>query len=256
MLNLGKYGSRDILKLQIFDYATKKPIMTFDYANTASQEMTSSRVYAMGAGARRIAWDGEKTAKLTMETQLFSMQHLAMLAGEEIRKGKQNIYKTEVITVQDDGTGTKQVTLSKPPVGSVNEVSVHPYINGISTEVSQTVTSVTGNVVELDASATVAVGDEVEVYYQFEAAEANTLSFTATGFPKYVYMVGDTSYTDEVTGEVVGAQIVYHKAKIDPNFTISMSATGDPSSLSLVFDLFPKKIEDVDTIIDMVIYED
>lgn len=251
---LGRYGSREILKLQIFDAVTNKPLMYFDYANTATQEWSASRVYATGAGVRRIAWDGDKEESLTVETQVFTMQHLALLAGEDIKSGAQNIYKTEILQVTDDGSGGKQITLSKTPVGGVNNIAVYKYVNGIITE-EQDVISVDGNVVELSSLSTVNIGDEVEVYYQYQVTDARKLQFTAKGFPRYVKMVGDTLYQDELSQTVAAAQIIYHKAKMQPNFSVSMSSTGDPASLSLVFDLFPVKIDGIDVSTEFILYD-
>ncbi|PIH59676.1 hypothetical protein [Paenibacillus sp. LK1] len=248
MFTDGRYGNRDILDLQIIDFVSSTPLMKMDYANTSSLEMASSRVYAMGAGTRRIAWDGEKTATLTVETQIFSLEHLAILAGEEIKRGKQNVYKTEILQV---GVGNT-VTLKKVPVG---DVVVFPFVNGLSVKENQTHT-VSDKTITIGAGATVQPGDEVEVYYQTEVAQASKLSFTAKGFPKYVKLVGDTIWIDETSTEEVGSQMVFYKAKIQPNFTISNSAEGDPSTLTLVFDLFPAKVEGVDTLIDLIVYDD
>jgi len=45
---LGRYGSREIMDLQIFDFVTKKPILTIDYATSAQMENTAEAVYARG----------------------------------------------------------------------------------------------------------------------------------------------------------------------------------------------------------------
>ncbi|WP_440110360.1 hypothetical protein [Paenibacillus sp. QZ-Y1] len=248
MLVDGRYGNRDILDLQIIDLVSSTPLMKMDYANTSSLELSSSRVYAMGAGTRRIAWDGEKTATLTVETQIFSLEHLALLAGEEIKKGKQNVYKTEILQVASDNT----VTLKKTPVG---DVVVFPFVNGLSVKENQPHT-VVDKTITIGAGATVQPGDEVEVYYQTEITQVNKLSFTAKGFPKYVKLVGDTIWVDETSTEAVGSQMVFYKAKIQPNFTLSNSSEGDPSTLTLVFDLFPAKVDGIDTLIDMIVYDD
>lgn len=248
MLVDGRYGSRDILDLLIIDAISSTPLMKIDFANTSSLQMESSRVYAMAAGTRRIAWDGEKTATLTVETQIYTMEMLALFAGEEIKKGKQNVYKTEIVSVE---TG-KVLNLKKAPVG---DVVVYPYINGVSVKENQ-INTLTGKVVTLDAASTVVVGDEVEVYYQTEVLSANKLSFTAKGFPKYVKLVGDTIWVDEVSTSSVASQMVYYKAKLNPAITISNSSEGDPSVLQLVFDLFPQKVNGVDTLIDMIVYDD
>ncbi|MFD0712294.1 hypothetical protein [Paenibacillus sp. GCM10027626] len=251
-IDIGRLGSREVLKLQVFDYVTQKPLMHFDYANTSTYEGKSTRVFAMGAGTKRIAWDGEKELTLTVETQLFSLEHLALITGESIVSGARDIYEVETLVVGAD----KKLELRKTPIGAENGVAVFPYINGVITHDSQAIESVTDKTVTLDAAATVKPGDEVQVYYQYQVMDSKKVSFTANGFPKYVKLVGDTLYVDELRGEAIDAQLVYYKAKLQPNFTIASSSSGDPSSLSLVFDLFPVKVNGEDTIADLVLYED
>ncbi|QWU13402.1 hypothetical protein SAMN04487895_10368 [Paenibacillus sophorae] len=257
MLNLGRYGSRNNLNLQIFDFVSSTPIMTFDYATTTTNEFTGETVYARGGDGnpRRISWSGDKDSTLAVETQVFTLQHLAMLAGEPIEKGAQNIYKSQVVTVESDGSGGKKITLSKAPINGTESVKVFSYVNGIISE-PQTVSNVTGKDVTLDSASTIQVGQDVEVYYQFTAANAAKLSYTSKGFPGYVWIAGDTLYADEKAGDVVAVQQVFRKAKLQPNFTVTYSPTGDPSSLSLTFDLFPVLVNGQEVMKEEIIYED
>lgn len=256
MFQLGRYGSRDIMDLQIFDFSTKKPIMTIDYATSTQMENTAETVYARGGrgNPRRIAWHGDKETTITVETQIFTLQHLAMLAGESIVTKSSDIYRREVKPVQEDGMGNKIVTLDKKPIGDASEVLVYAYVNGILGS-EQSVLSIEDNEIILDATATVQAGDEVEVYYRWNTPTASELKFTSRGFPGYVFMVGDVLFTDELSGIDVAAQIKYYKAKLQNNFTLSFAPTGDPSTLSLVFDVFPVKINGVDTLYDITLYE-
>jgi len=261
-LHLDRYGSRNNLNLQIFNYVSSTPnvldpIMTFDYATTTSNEWTGETVYSRGGDGnpKRHSWSGDKDSTLTVETQVFTFQHLAMLAGEPIKHGAQNINKSEVLTVEDDGSGGKQVTLTKTPIGGTGTVSVFSYIGGIKTDI-QEVDSVTGSVVKLASTSTTNVGQDVEVYYQFTAANAAKLSYTTKGFPGYVKLIGDTVYAEEIGGDITSSQQIYYKAKLQPNFTVTYSPTGDPASLTLVFDLFPVRINGVEVMKDEIIYKD
>lgn len=254
MLKLDRYGSRNNLNLQIFDYITSTPIMTFDYATTTSNEWTGETVYARGGDGnpKRISWTGDKDSTLTVETQVFTLQHLSMLAGEPIQHGAQDIYYSKVLTVEDDGSGGKQVTLDKAPIG---EVIAYSFVNGIKADL-QPVVGVTGNILELDSGATVNIGEDVEVYYQFSTPNAAKLSYTAKGFPGYVKLVGDTLYAEEIGGGVTSSQQIFHKAKLQPNFTVTYSPTGDPASLSLTFDLFSVRVGGVEVMKDEILYKD
>jgi len=252
MPELGRYGSREILKLQVYDMAST-PIMNFDYANTATYEGNSSRVFAWGAGNRRLSWDGEKEYTLTVETQIFTMQHLALLTGESIIKGAKDIYKVENAVIGAGGT----IELSKTPVNGVAGVAVYNFNSGtIDNTAPLAVDDVNGNTITLDSSETFNVGDSVQVYYQYQVLNTNSISYTAKGFPQYVKLVGDTLYKDEVSNEVVAQQLIFHKAHLQPNFSISMSSQGDPASLTLTFDLFPALVNGEEVIADHIMYED
>jgi len=251
-MDLGRYGSREILKLQVYN-VLNKPIMYFDYANTATYEGTSSRVFAWGAGQRRIAFDGEKEYTLVVETQVFTMEHLAMLTGESIVKGAKDIYKVEEPIVGVGGT----IELSKTPIGGASGVSVYNLKNGVIDHTSPlAIDTVESNTVTLNADADFVVGETVQVYYQYSTPKANTISYTAKGFPPYVKLVGDSLLADEVAQVMVAQQMIFYKAKLQPNFSISMSSQGDPATLTLTFDLFPVNVDGVDTIADQIVYED
>lgn len=254
---LGRYGSRNNLNLQMFDFATNKPMMYFDYATTTTNEWTGETVYARGGDGnpKRISWNGDKDSTLTVETQVFTLQHLAMLAGESIKKGAKNIYKTEVVTVMDDGSGGKMITLKKTPYGNIANIAVFAFVNGIDGD-PQPVASIANKDVILDPTATVNIGEDVEVYYQATVADTASLSFTAKGFPGYVKIVGDTLFPDEMSGEIMSVQQIFYKARLQPNFSLAMSPTGDPTTLSLTFDIFPIKVDGVDTLMDMIVYDD
>ncbi|QSF47869.1 hypothetical protein JRJ22_19955 [Paenibacillus tianjinensis] len=256
-MDLGRYGSRELLKLQIFDFgATPTPRMYFDYSTGSSDETASDRVFAIGGsgGVRRIKFDGSKTKTLTVETQIFTMDHLAMLAGNPIVSGEKDVYKTQIVTVESDGSSGKQVTLDKSPVGA-SLTFVYKFVNGVKTGSPATITSVTTNVVKFTA-ADIAIGDEVEVYYKTTVASTHSVNYTTKGFPGYVKLVGDSVYADEVAGELVPVQKVYHKASLQPNYTVTHNATGDPSVLTLVFDLFPIKVDGEDSYGEEIIYDE
>lgn len=253
-MELGRYGVREILNTQIVDYVTDKPIMYMDYANTATNEWTSETTYATGgAGApRRIAFNGTKQSTLTIETQIFTLKHLALLAGRNIEKAPQTLFKREVLTLTDDGTGGAVANLAKAPVNAAS-VSVFAFVNGDTAEELEIAEVVDKAVKVADGS----VGDEVEVFYQWKTAvDTPKVTFTAKDFPKYCKIIGDTVFADEVAGDMAAAQIQYYKAKLQPNFSLNLANSGDPTSISLVFDIFPVKVDGVDTLADITVYDE
>lgn len=258
-MNPGRYGSRAILNPTFIDLSTGKPFMHMDYATTATQELTTDVVYATGGdGApRRISFFGNKQTTLTLETQIFTMKHLAMIAGRDIETGTQKLFKHEIVPVIND-SGTLKITLEKTPL-DLDTMTIFKFENGVATD-EVTPTTITTKVVEL-ASGTVTAGDQVEVFYRFATTtEAQKLSFTAADFPKYVQIIGDTVYADEIANDMVSGQLTYYKARLQPNFTLNFSPTGDPSTLSMVFDIFPQKVlvdgSYKDTLFDIVMYNE
>lgn len=256
-MQLGRYGSRAILNPTFLDFVTNKPVMRMDYANASTQEVSADAVYATGGdGApRRISFFGNKQSTLTFETQIFTLKHLAMLAGRDITSGKQNIFASEVVAVEDNA-GKKVVTLKKTPL-NLQTISAFKYVNGILTDEVE-VTALANNEIEL-TSVDLAVGDEIEVFYQFTSIkDGHKLSFTAKDFPKYVKIIGDTVYADEIASEteIVSGQLTYYKARLQPNFTLNFNPSGDPTSLSMVFDIFPVKVNGEDTLFDIVLYDE
>lgn len=256
-IDLGIYGTRDVANLKIFNgsilnFATATPLMEFDYANTVSEESTADRVYAMGAGTRRLAWDGNKERTLTVETQLFTMQHLAMMSGESIRQKASDIIRVDTLTVGADGT----VTLDRTPIS--DDIAVLPYVNATIQRVPQTITNRTGKTITLRQTDIndVKEGSQVQVFYQWTVEDSYVLAFTDESTPPYVTIVADTFYVDEQTGDYLNAQIVYFKAKVRQESTFAYSSEGDPSSLTLTFDLFPIKIDGKSTTQTITIYKE
>lgn len=263
-MELGRYGLREIMNATFKDFKTKKPFLFMDYGTMAENEWSAEQTYATGgSGApRRIVWNDSKNSTLTINTQIFSMKHIAMIAGRDIESevGKK-IYKREELTVVDTGTAL-EVTLSKDPIDQngdqatdVNDVAVFSFVNGVDGD-EVTVSAIDTMTKKLTLTG-VNANDTVAVYYQWATTtEAHTLRFTAKDFPKYVEIIGDTVLADEVAGDMVSGQLIYYKAKVQPNFNLSMSPTGDPTELSLVFDLFAERINGEDVMADLTLYDE
>lgn len=94
------------------------------------------------------------------------------------------------------------------------------------------------------------------MYYQWTSPETASLTYTTRGFPGYVKLVGDTIYATEKGGGLQAVQQVFPKAKLQPNFTVTYSPTGDPASLTLTFDLFPVLIDGKEVMKEEILYED
>lgn len=114
---MSTYGMKDAANIIIVKRGTKTPILKADYANTTGAEWKSDRVYAKKKGANAIAWDSARTGTLTMDTELFDLKLLALVAGDELHQGASEVFKNEKFRLQNDRLINLQY---KPLEGSVS----------------------------------------------------------------------------------------------------------------------------------------
>jgi hypothetical protein len=83
--------------------------------------------------------------------------------------------------------------------------------------------------------------DEVIGYYQYQTA-GESITISTDSFPGYYKVIGDTVLRNEATGADESFQIIIEKAKIQPNFTVTLQSDGDPSLFDMGIEVFkPKK---------------
>lgn len=266
-LELGRYGNRDIMDVSVLAYdkgnLTGALKWFMDYANSAENTWESEKVYARGgSGApRRIGFNSSREGMVSLTTQLYSLQQLASLAGKDVISATSNIFRRDVKKVVDN-VGTLEVTVDKTVVdatgdGTVNasDVLVYTYSNGIEDTANPvTVSSITGSTLVVTG---VTAGTEVAVYYQWTTtSDAHKFTITADDFPDYCTIVGDTVFADEISGTMVDAQMIYYKAQLASNFSMSFSNTGDPSEITFEFDLFAVTKDGEEKMAEMILYKD
>lgn len=114
---MATYGIKDASNIVIVERGTKNPILRADYANATSAEWKSDRVYAKKKGVNAIAWDSARTGTLTMDTEIFDLRLLALVAGDKLREGSSEIFKNEKFRLKSD----RLISLNKKPMdGSVS----------------------------------------------------------------------------------------------------------------------------------------
>lgn len=226
------YGIKDCANLLLIDSATDKPFLFSDYANVATNEWSSDRVFATAKGTNAISWDSARQGTLAVEMETFDLSWLAMLAGTSMKKGEVKISKREVATV----TEAKTITLPKAPLdGSVAVVKLNKDKITHDGEAIADV-EVTGSEVTLPETAV--VGDFYAVYYLTSEAQGRTFEIKADQFPKSFKIFADVLIREKETGSDTFCQMEFPLARPQSNFSITMSAT-DPTNLSVTFDLLP-----------------
>lgn len=141
--------------------------------------------------------------------------------------------KSAVVEVTTAAEGSDEFTPITPTEQALKDAENNtPNISGLSD--SETFTVADGKVV---FSSTAKVGDRYAVYFLEEVDNVRTLTIGADTFPGNYEIFADAMIREE-NGVDEMVQIHYFNAKPQSNFTLTQSST-EPTSLSIVFDLFP-----------------
>lgn len=237
------YGIKDCANLTLLSKSTGQPVIFSDYANVSTNEWKADRAYASAKGARAISWDHNREGTLAVEMEVFDLKWLALLAGTQIVEGEQQIAKREVVYVG----ATKKATLSGTPIdGSINVVKLGgdevEHVGEPLSEVDSAPTGsqfmATGN--EITFATDAVVGEAYAVYYLVLDTNVKSFSISADSFPEAFHVIADALIREKETGTDSFVQIDFPNARPQSNFTITMD-TGNPTKLSVTFDLFPDK---------------
>lgn len=257
-------------------FAQYQPVFMIDTARTSTIEQATSTVYAQGGKGynRLIAWEGEKTVTYNVEDALISPQGLAVLTGAGVAEASdsavQHVHTVLQGTVVKTGTaGSEKYSVSfdldalNEELGtSLEEIYVCKTITAYGTvldgsgagidfvdNVTITGTAKTGDntLIEVKDSqdVTFEVGSTYEgktVAFDFYVAMnsgVTEITIRPESLGGYFYVEGDTLYRREDNGKDMAATITFPKVKVQSAFTLSMSASGDPSTFSFVMDAMP-----------------
>lgn len=229
-----KYGVKEVADVTFYDLTSNKPVLFLDTLKMTTVENKADTSYARGGkgNPKLLGWDFNREATVKMQDALMSMKSISLMTGNDVITGATNAYKREVLTAVVGVTGKTKVTTSKQPIAN----SVTAFL--ISDDAESVAATVATSDVTFDA-ADVAVGTQVAVYYQYATdANAQTIRISADKFPSYIKVVGDTVVRNATTGQDEAFQLIIHKAKIAPNFTLTFQADGDPTAFDMDLDVF------------------
>lgn len=143
--------------------------------------------------------------------------------------------KSAVVEAITGAEGTTEFSPAKATAAAIKAAEKNtPEVIGGAGEPTYTV--VDGKVVFSDA---VSVGDRFAVYFMEMVDDVRTLTIGAETFPSNYEIYANATIREENGNDEI-VQIHYKNAKPQSNFTLTQSAT-EPTSLSIVFDLFPVK---------------
>lgn len=276
---MAQYGIRDItdlvlkartrVKIGNQTFQPGQPVVYFTTAQTATLEGAATQVYAQGGHGypRLIAWEGERTVTLTLTEALISPESFAVLSGalrsDASVNNKQYMPTWFEAPIQADGT----VVLDLDTCGDDHDIivnSVYPMF-GVVLDDSGAMSihlgeqaglaGVTPNcdvyTVTRDNKLAITfpnakkyVGRVVRVdCYVEKSAGVTSLDVTAEDFSGNFYAEALTFFREQTTGIDMPVALIFPNVKVQSNFTLTMSATGDPSTFDFVMDCFPAYVK-------------
>lgn len=250
-----------------------EPVLYFDSLKTSGLEGASTTVYAQGgwSNPRLIGWDGDRTVTLTMEDALIAPEGLAILTGANMFEGSstKKIYvhmtsQVKAVVNEADqkvsitlpkvngqpvdicwnkargkatGTGTGYVSNSEADIFCMKVDENGDIIGDIC--VPNDVKKDTDVVISCDVNDGIKNGDIVLVDYYIEKQSGYEFEITADSFSGNFYIEGETLYRRESDGMDMPAEFIVPNGKVQSNFNIAMSNSGDPSTFTFTVDCFP-----------------
>lgn len=215
---MSKFAIKEVADVTFFDIETGKPVIFFDTLKVSTIENESETAEARGGRGNSVltTWNYGRTATLTMQDALLSMDSLSLLAGNEVVTTGFTLSGREKVTVPVGG----EITLPHVPATG-KTISIYKTVGGVLTEEvvidGTTVTRTGAEITGLTA------GDIVSVFYEYDApVGAQMVKFTSDAFPSTYRVVGDTIVRDQATGKDKVAQFLIPKASLQSGFSLSL----------------------------------
>ena len=249
-----------------------EPVLYFDSLKTSGLEGASTSVYAQGGwgNPRLIGWDGDKTLTLTMEDALISPEGLAILTSANMLESSstKKIYVHMTSQVKAVVGVDRKVNITLPKVngkpvdicwnkargkatGSGTGYVINAEADIFCMKVDENgdiigdicvpndVKKDTDVVINCDVNDGIKDGDIVLVDYYVEKQDGYQFEITADTFSGNFYIEGETLYRRESDGMDMPAEFIIPNGKVQSNFNIAMSNSGDPSTFTFTVDCFP-----------------
>lgn len=236
------FANREVADLMFVDYSTKKPFMQFALANTTGYDLEGDTVFAYGGQGhpKRVSFSGNRSGTFRIETQMQTVKLYQMITGGDMA-ATADFLQREELTANASGV----LTMSKTPIA--DSVYVYEVDDDCGTPLEATIdVSAKTATVELAEA-----GDKFVVYYLTKLQNVSAIKITTKSFPRAFTIYGET-YEKTSEDEVVPYKLVVYKAVPQSNFSVDFSNDGDPTSLSLTFDLLAG---DDNNMLDLILEE-
>jgi hypothetical protein len=239
--NNTQMANREVCNCVFLDYATQKPYLYVDYANTTTTEMSGNIVKAYGGQGRpaKISFSGEKEGTVKIETQITPFKFFSVLTGASMETTAKYIKREKLKT-----TALGAITLSVAAVGDINVFEADDDCG--------TAKTVTGTGTAFTITGITEVTDVIAYYWINKTTGVEKLAIKNTTFPRAFTFQGDTLYKTTGDVDVVARQIIY-KCSPQPAFSLSYANSGDPVTVTMTCDML---CDDNGNMMDYILEED
>lgn len=227
---------------------------------------------------RLIAWEGDKTLTLTMQDALLSPEGLAILSGADLIEATKDgepiyVHQTSQIEVKDPNiivlpegvipcwNGGRQNKYVADPQGAEltegnkyifhkeadifcmkldanGEIAGEPCVPA-SVTVKDSVATIKCHADGENMTAELGAGSVVLVDYYVTKKAGFQAEITADKFAGNFYIEGETLFRREADGMDMPAEMVIPNGKVQSNFNLTFSNSGDPAVFDFTVDCFP-----------------
>lgn len=255
-----------------------EPVLYFDSLKTSGLEGAATSVYAQGGwgNPRLIAWEGDKTLTLTMQDALLSPEGLAILSGADLIEAKDGepiyVHQTSQVEVKDANTiilpkgvipcwnggrnkyeadpqgaelteGNKYIFHKEADIFCMKldangEIAGEPCVPARVT-VKDSVATIECHADGENMTADLGIGSVVLVDYYVTKKAGFQAEITADKFAGNFYIEGETLFRREADGMDMPAEMVIPNGKVQSNFNLTFSNSGDPAVFDFTVDCFP-----------------
>lgn len=204
-------------------------LFTVDYATQTNISTSAERLDIRGGlgNFKIISIDHTKDCTFTATLPIVDIKALAVKLGKDITKGATTTPMKEILVADASST----ITLSQTPITGTlkiyklvgeRDLGVEQIAGDSSPNENQY--SITGNVVTLNAT-TAPEGTKFIIFYDYiSGVNAENVKITAEDFPQFIKLTGRGLVNDDVDGTLVPVTFTIHKAKVQPNFELTMSS--------------------------------
>jgi len=230
-------ATREVCDVDIRVLSTKAPFLWFDTANTTTTNIKGDSTYATKKGAKSIAFQNPLEGTMTIEAQVLPFKMYAMLSDGTMHADGVKSVKT-TITAAVAGT----LTITPGTNEAVQTGTVFVYTEGdFGDETKAIEGTFATNTFTATTPADIVLGDKYDVgYLVAKSAGVNRVSISTSKIPPDYYITMNT-YEKGEDAIITPFVITAYKASIQRNLDMSFASSGDPTSVTLTFDLLEDK---------------